>query len=192
MAVPVQVVLTGAFAIAKGAEDKLESVVLAHGRFVYQITYAVLRNRQDAEDAAQETFLRLLRQRKRLGEIQDLRGWLARIAWRVAVDRSRRRFSMPWNETEAAQTVALLCDRGAGAEQIAAGKEMMALLQSLISVLPRELREAIMLSTVEELSGTEIAAMLDIPEAMVRTRLFRARRILRERLAVVLEGKHES
>ena len=92
---------------------------------------------------------------------------------------------------EAARAVRELRAAGASAEQLAADAQMLALLERLIASLPRDLREALTLSTVEEMSAAEVAAALDIPEASVRTRVYRARQLLREKLAGVLEGKHE-
>src|SRR5207248_9174727 len=120
--------------------------------------------------------------------------WIARIAWRVAVDR-KRALPAPGSEIEIAgdssehepgAAVRQLADAGAGAEQIAAGREMLALVQQLVAGLPRELREVTQLATLEELTTRELAQVLEIPEATVRTRLFRARNLLREKLAKVL------
>ena len=68
----------------------LESLVREHSRLVYRISYAVLRSHHDAEDATQETFMRVLRYSAKLAAVEDPKTWLARIAWRVAVDRSKR------------------------------------------------------------------------------------------------------
>lgn len=72
-------------------ESMLEALVREHSRLVYRIAYSVLRRHHDAEDAAQETFMRVLRYRSKLADVRDAKTWLARIAWRVAVDRSRQR-----------------------------------------------------------------------------------------------------
>ena len=69
---------------------ELEAMVRQHARFVFQIAYLLLRNHHDAEDATQETFVRVWRHRNRLPEVRDQRAWLARIAWRVALDRRRK------------------------------------------------------------------------------------------------------
>jgi RNA polymerase sigma-70 factor (ECF subfamily) len=148
----------------------------------------VLRHPQDAEDAVQETFLRALRHRKKLGAVTDARAWLARVAWRVALDRTRRRPEVPLES--AAESVRGLRASGAASDQIAGGRQMMALLEALIAGLPAELRQALTLSTVEELPTAEVAAVLNVPEATVRSRVFRARQILKEKLAVLLEVRH--
>src|ERR1700726_1753470 len=69
----------------------LEDLVRQHSRLVYRIAYAALGSHHDAEDATQETFLRVLRYRSKLATVENYKTWLARIAWRVAVDRSRQR-----------------------------------------------------------------------------------------------------
>src|SRR5271169_974216 len=70
-------------------DDLPETAVREHTRLVYRIAYSVLRNPADAEDATQEIFLRVLRYGKRLAAIHDQKAWLARIAWRVAVQRRK-------------------------------------------------------------------------------------------------------
>ena len=84
------VIANEAMDAARTGESDLELAVRQHARLVYRIAYSVLRNHQDAEDATQETFIRVLRARRKLGTIDDPRRWLARIAWRVAVERKRK------------------------------------------------------------------------------------------------------
>jgi RNA polymerase sigma-70 factor, ECF subfamily len=180
-----QVVLSDAPPMADVATSEVELAVRAHARMVYQIAYAVLRNPHDAEDAAQETFLRFLRQKDRLATVRDVKAYLARAAWRVAGDRRRNAAEVSFDD--AAACVIEAQDRGASAEEIAAGAEMSRLLERLMAGLPRDLRETLTLSTVEELSSPEIAEILGIPQNSVRTRLMRARQILKEKLAKVLK-----
>src|SRR5512137_3034326 len=71
--------------------ELVETAVREHARFVYQVAYAVLRHPQEAEDAVQETFIRVWKHARQLAGILNQRAWLARIAWRVARDRTRRR-----------------------------------------------------------------------------------------------------
>src|SRR5437588_6984995 len=72
-------------------DEVLKGLVRQHSHLVYRIAYAVLRRHHDAEDATQETFMRVLRYSSKLEAVEDPKTWLARIAWRVAVDRSRQR-----------------------------------------------------------------------------------------------------
>jgi RNA polymerase sigma-70 factor (ECF subfamily) len=184
-----QIVLSEPISIADAAGDEFEAAVRAHARHVYKVAYSVLRNHHDAEDAAQETFLRFLKHRKRWAEIRHPRAWLARTAWRVALDRRRRDPEVALEG--AAEKVMQLRVQGKNAEEVAAQSEMRDLLDHLIAALPRELRDALRLSTVEEMTSAEISVVLGIPEGSVRTRLMRARELLREKLAALVERKHE-
>jgi RNA polymerase sigma-70 factor, ECF subfamily len=172
---------------SQASEVAFEELVRAHARFVFKIAYSVLRNHHDAEDAVQETFLRVMRRSPEIHDVRDIRAWLARIAWRIAVDRRRR---APHSEDAGfADDLALLRSHTASAEQSAIGAQMLRVAERLIASLPPELRDPLTLSTVEELNSPEIAAVLGIPEATVRTRLFRARKVLKEKLAALLEGQ---
>ncbi|HLY60537.1 MAG TPA: sigma-70 family RNA polymerase sigma factor [Terriglobia bacterium] len=174
--------------MAKDTADEFEAVVRDHSRVVYRIAYSVLRNHHDAEDATQETFIRCLRWWKRLDPGRDRRAWLARTAWRLALDRRPKHREVSLDD--AAQAVSTLRAGGAPVDEIAAHQQMEALLERLIATLPRELREPLMLSTVEDMTSPEIANVLGIPDGSVRTRLMRARQVLKEKLAVILAGKN--
>jgi len=89
MYVPEKVILSRTIP-AQAAAEQVEAVVRQHARFVYQVAYAGLGHPQEAEDAAQETFIRVWKHAKELSGILSQRAWLARIAWRVASDRRRK------------------------------------------------------------------------------------------------------
>jgi RNA polymerase sigma-70 factor (ECF subfamily) len=167
----------------------LEAVVRDHARFVYKLAYLVVRNHFDAEDVTQETFVRVMKQRQQLHEIQDQRAWLARIAWRVAI--SRKRGLPEISLEEAAEPLRNLSAAGASAEELASEKQMAAMLKHLIDTLPAKLRDPLLLSLAEELSSTQVGKILGIPEGSVRTRLFRARQLLRQKLSSLLGGPDE-
>ncbi len=189
MAVAEQVLLSEGILMADAGADLVEALVREHARFVYRVAYAVLRNHHDAEDAVQETFLRVWRHRGELRDLREARPWLARIAWRVAVDKRRRPADASLEaQEEAARGVRELRAQGAGADELAISAQMQELLAALIASLPRDLREVLTLSTVEEMTSGEIGVALGIPEITVRTRLFRARQLLKAKLSAVIEG----
>jgi len=186
-----EAILSGATTDRKAAErssidrtdELLESLVREHSRLVYRIAYAALRSHHDAEDATQETFLRVLRYKSKLPPVDDPKTWLARIAWRVAVDRRKRTKRTPESslddpENSGAEAVS----RETRADEGICGWQMKTNLEKLIIALPPKLREPLILSTVEEMSPAEVAATLGINEAAVRSRVFRARQILKEKL----------
>lgn len=171
-------------------EDALESAVREHSSLVYRIAYSVLRNHHDAEDATQETFVRVLRHQRKLEGVRDRKTWLARIAWRVAVERRKRLPEIPLQEVEADAAVTRLRSQLVSAHESVLGREMAGMLASLITALPGQLRDVVTLSSLQELGPAEIAVVLGISESAVRSRIFRARRILKEKLEARLEGKH--
>jgi RNA polymerase sigma-70 factor, ECF subfamily len=187
-AVAEQVITGELIGAADVRDDALERVVREHARLAYRVAYSVVRNHHDAEDVTQETFVRVLRWRKKLDAVRDVKSWIARIAWRVAVDRIRKKPQVASDEPE--HDIAKLEARSVAAEQSVLAAEMSALIGRLIVALPGQLRDVITLSTVQELSPAEIGQVLGIPESAVRSRQFRAREILKEKIASLLEGKH--
>ena len=164
-------------------EQAVESLVRQHSRLVYRIAYAVLRRHHDAEDATQETFMRVLRYSSKLDAVDDPKTWLARIAWRVAVDRSKlrgRTREIPLDDTD--KPIAETASPDALADAALQGVQLSAALEKLIASLPAKLREPLILSTIEEMSPGEVAFTLGIQESAVRSRIFRARHILKEKL----------
>jgi RNA polymerase sigma-70 factor (ECF subfamily) len=179
-----EAILNEAGAVVQSQDELLDGLVREHTRLIYRIAYAVLRSHHDAEDATQETFIRVLRYRNKLAAVEDHKPWLARIAWRVAVDRSKQRSrkrEIPLEDPD--QTLADVASPETAADESIAGDETGALLERLIAALPEKLREPLILSTIEEMSPREVAATLGINEAAVRSRVFRARQILKEKLA---------
>ena len=168
----------------------VEALVREHSRLVYRIAYAVLRRHHDAEDATQETFMRVLRYSSKLAEVENPKTWLARIAWRVAVDRSKRRGwarEVPIDDPE--ELLAEPASSDPPADASIQGAQTGAALEKMIAALPRKLREPLILSTIEEMSPREVGATLGINEAAVRSRVFRARQILKEKLAQQMNRK---
>jgi RNA polymerase sigma-70 factor, ECF subfamily len=170
-------------------EEILEGLVREHSHLVYRIAYAVLRRHHDAEDATQETFVRVLRYGSKLASVEDPRSWLARIAWRVAVERSRQHGQareFPLDDPE--KPLVEIASAETSAHETVQGAQVGAALERLIAALPPKLREPLILSAIEEMSPREVAEILRINEAAVRSRVFRARQILKEKMAQVSTG----
>jgi RNA polymerase sigma-70 factor, ECF subfamily len=178
------------------AHQSLTDAVREHSRFVFKVAYSLLRNPADAEDAVQETFLRAMRHVDEFAKVDDQRAWLARTAWRIALDRTRRRPEPSLDDETNGAMLAYLGEIAtnsalthSGAESSLIADQMLALLRSLIAKLPSDLRDVVTLSTVEEMSSSQIAAVLGIPEGSVRTRLLRARNLLKEKLTALLDKR---
>lgn len=171
----------------------VEDLVAQHMVMVFRICWSILRNHHDAEDATQECFLRVLKLQARIHEVRNPKAWLARIAWTTALDRRCRR-PLPGGAASDLKVcdedaLSKLADSAPPLEQQLADMELQQIVEQLIAGLPEELRQPLELSTVQELNSTEIAVIMKIPAESVRTRLLRARQMLRAKLGRVLEVK---
>jgi RNA polymerase sigma-70 factor, ECF subfamily len=166
--------------------ESVEALVHEHARMVFKIAYSVLRHHADAEDVAQEVFLRVLRHGRALDRVRNQKAWIAKIAWRTAVDRTKRR-AQPQEDVESA--IESLRGDSVAMDDALAERQRMELLRTMIATLPRDLREPLLLSTVQEMSNSDIAEVLATPEASVRTRMARARTMLRQKLEAISEGR---
>jgi RNA polymerase sigma-70 factor (ECF subfamily) len=164
------------------AEDvAISALVDQYAGALYRVAYSVLRNSSDAEDAVQEAFLRVLRHRDTLDEVRDHRVWLIRIVWNIALDRKRRAKTRPETD-DVSELARVLPSTGLSAEELAAASQHHAGVLKCVEQLPAKEREVLLLSAFEELTSVEIAAVLDITESSVRSRLFRARNLMAELL----------
>jgi RNA polymerase sigma-70 factor, ECF subfamily len=189
-AIPGEMVLNSA-TIREAAVPTIEALVTSHSLMVFRIAYSILRNHHDAEDAAQECFLRVLKYQDRLHKVRNIKTWMARVAWTTALDKRRPGHMTVSLDEEQLRSRAqqLLIDLSSSPDDQLASEQMQELLHRLISGLPEELRFPLELSTVQELDASEIAEIMKIPEGSVRNRLFRARQQLKEKFAIVLEGR---
>ncbi len=160
------------------ATPDLTALVHLHSALLYRVAYSILRNSAEAEDVVQDTFLRALEDPVRLAGVVDLRPWLVRIAWNLALDRRRRIRPDQMDE----QFAAALVSRELPAEQALDEARTLALALAAIEKLGKAERQVLLLSAIEELSTAEIGAVLGRSESSIRSLLFRARMHLRDRL----------
>jgi len=165
-------------------ETEFAGLVERQWRFAYRVAWAVLRNAADAEDAAQEAFLKILLAEAWRG-LRDERAFVARAVWRAAVDTLRSKAARGSGAGAEEDWAAMVEDARPDPEAIAVAANWETAVHRLIDSLPEELRQPLALSA--EMNSREIAAALGIAEGTVRTRLMRARQILREKMATVEE-----
>jgi RNA polymerase sigma-70 factor, ECF subfamily len=166
-----------------GDLDAFESIVRARMDAVYRLTSAILGNEADARDAAQETFVAVWRQLRRLREPEKFDAWLQRVAVNASRmmirSRSRRRI----REIPSSSVVAL------GERAAASPRDDAAILDAALATLPVEQRAILVLHHLEGRPVDEIARIFDIPEGTAKSRLFVARRALA--MAIAADGERE-
>ncbi|MFN2644731.1 MAG: RNA polymerase sigma factor [Burkholderiales bacterium] len=175
-------------AVASGDARAFEALMRRYNRMLFRTARAILRDDAEAEDALQEAYLQAHRSLASFRAEAKLSTWLARIVANEALMRvrkhTRRAEIMPMQSADAPEVEQVMAsDTDNAPDTRAARSEMRRLLEAQIDALPESYRAVFMLRAVEELSAEETGAVLDIPAATVRTRLFRARSLLREALA---------
>jgi RNA polymerase sigma-70 factor, ECF subfamily len=163
-------------------DERFEEMVARQARFMFKVAFGLLRNRQDAEDAVQEAFLKLYRT-DGWQRMENEKGFLARTVWRVALDHLPRATEHMLNVSE----MQLEATGGAGLspEQRAMNEDERSTLRRLIDGLPEELRQPLVLSSIEEMTSGQVAEVMGIPEGTVRTRVMRARAELKRRFTAM-------
>lgn len=170
-----------------------EALMRRHNRRLFRVTRSVLRDGDAAQDAVQETYLRAFTRLDSYQPTGKFGAWITRVALNEAL-MMRRRLRGDTISIEEAGDDALSVEETAAsdvptADQYVEAAHARALLEHAIDTLPENFRTVFMLRAVEGLDVRETAECLGINAATVRTRLFRAQRLLRVELSRRLEGE---
>src|SRR4051794_15227631 len=177
--------------LCKGGDSGLNSLMERHAERLFHYLVRQLGNEQDAEDLAQESFVRVYQNRARFDPAHKFTTWLYTIATNLSRDRLRYRARHPnvSLEAEAENDSALenhLPTQAPDPHERLEQSETAEAVRRAIALLPEELRTPLILSTYENLSHAEVAAILNCSAKAVETRLYRARNQLRGMLPEAL------
>lgn len=167
--------------VGSALDLEIAALVTAHSGVLYRICFSVLRDSGDAEDAVQETFLRVMRHRDELVDVRNKRTWLVRIAFNLALDAKRKRKYVSLVD-DAAELAAALPSRECPSDLSLISLQRHAAILRVLDGLPRKERAVLLLSALDEMEISEIAEVLQATESTIRSRLFRARQLMRQRL----------
>jgi RNA polymerase sigma-70 factor (ECF subfamily) len=158
----------------RGDKAAFGRLVQAYQRPVFNLTYRMLGNQQEAEDAAQETFLRAYASLRQYDADRKFSTWLFSIANHHCIDRLRRRRATHVSIDDNPVLENMHGDE-AQPEESALAQEQRSEVQALINQLEPDYRLPLVLRYWEDYSYEEIAATLDLTVAAVKSRLFRGR-----------------
>jgi RNA polymerase sigma-70 factor, ECF subfamily len=165
-------------------------LVQRYQRPVYNLAYRMLGNAEDAGDLVQETFLRAYGALASFRQDASFLTWLYKIASNLCIDQLRSR------KSKSALSLNVELDEGrepsadsrdCGPEDRALRGAVQDVVQHAVMNLPERYRVVVVMRHLQDMSVEEIARVLDLPSGTVKTHLFRAREMLRGRLAPVLE-----
>ena len=160
-------------------EREFEERIADSSTLAFRVALGVLRHREDAEDVAQDAFLRA---HKAFGSLRDrdrFRAWLVRTAFRLALDRLRGEKRRARREDAVAIEAPV---RTESAEDAAARAELRARVSEAVDALPEKLRIVTVLAAIQEHDVASVARLLELPEGTVKSRLYLARKSLAEKL----------
>jgi RNA polymerase sigma-70 factor (ECF subfamily) len=172
-----------------GDEFAFECIMRRNNRLLFRTARSILKSDAEAEDALQEAYLRAWRALATFRADAKLSTWMVRIVINEALGQLRRHrariipmgTAMEWTDPQTSESPDDHPDHQP--EQVSGRAELRRLMEACIDKLPEAFRTVFVLRAVEELSVEEVAAALGVPETTVRTRFFRARRLLRNGLS---------
>lgn len=166
-----------------GDQDAFAELLYSFQDAVYNLCYRMLSERTEAEDAAQETFLRAYSNLKKYDQARSFKTWILSIASNHCIDRLRKRRILLLSIDEPMpDTLALASDEPLP-EHAVMSNERSHELQRMLDQLAPEYRGAVVLRYWYDYSYAEIAELLDSTESAIKSRLFRARQMLAEQLS---------
>jgi RNA polymerase sigma-70 factor (ECF subfamily) len=168
--------------ILDGSQEAFADLVEQYQQSVYNLTYRMLGNAREAEDAAQEAFLRAYQHLNRYDPTRPFKTWLLSIASNYCIDRLRKRRLTWLSIDEPLPPHPALTSSAPEPESAAISQERSAAIQELLADLAPDYRAAIVLRYWYDMSYVEIADALDTTESAIKSRLFRARQMLAEKM----------
>jgi RNA polymerase sigma-70 factor, ECF subfamily len=176
--------------VIKGDQDAFADIVEIYSNSIFQLGYRMLGNRHEAEDIAQEAFIRAYVNIKTFNQDLKFSTWLFRIATNLCIDRIRKKKPDYYLDAEVSGTDGLtmysqLSSNSPLPENELESLELQESVQKEILKLPEKYRSVIVLKYMEELSLNEISEILDMPLGTVKTRIHRGREALRQQLRYV-------
>ncbi len=166
----------------EGDQEAFAELVNTYQHAVYNLCYRMLGERTESEDAAQETFLRAYMNLQRYDPARSFKTWLLSIASNHCIDRLRRRRLTWLSLDEPLPSTIVLSSSEPEPEDAAIKDQRSQAIQALLSELSTEYRAAVILRYWYDYSYTEIADILDTTESAIKSRLFRARQTLADKL----------
>ncbi len=174
------------------SHEELETCIRENGKAVYSFCCQLTRSRQEADDLYQDTFLKMVELSERLDIKRNLKSYLLSVAVNLWRNRKRKyavrqKITGPMQSMEEME-LELPTGEELPEEQIISEEERR-MIRRAVSRLPEKYRLPVLLFYMEELKLSEISGVLRLPEGTVKSRLFKAKKLLKKELEVVLNEK---
>lgn len=170
-------------------QEELENYIYAYGKDLYSFCCCVTHSRQEADDLYQDTFLKMYELGEKVVIRSNAKSFMMSVALNLYRNHKRKqsiRQKITGINISVDETADNIVCTGAETEEIMVAKEVREMVRAAVVQLPDKYRIPILLYYMEELPLQDIAAVMHIPEGTVKTRLHRAKKILKEELEGLL------
>lgn len=162
-------------------ENQIDDLVRAHKDAVYRQLFRICGNHDDAEDVLAESLLKAFEAITQLEQRENFRAWLVQIGRRTCGRLRKRQALLPYVNWSLGD-LEISEDPSAGPDQLAVEVELKDCIEVALNGLPKHFQEVYRLRDIEGLSATEVSKQLSISVANVKSRLHRARKLVREEI----------
>jgi RNA polymerase sigma factor (sigma-70 family) len=174
--------------VLAGERDAFTALVRGHQRLVSHVVFRLVRDPRDREELCQDVFFRVYRKLDTFQHQARLSTWIARIAYRACLNHLERR-ALPLHDdlrdagdADEGSAVERLAHSGPSPLEAVEADELRAFVRARVDEWPVQYRAVVTLYHLEEMSVGEIAEVMDLPGGTVKSHLFRARKLLKDKL----------
>lgn len=176
----------------RGQSAAFEEIVKRYERQIYSLALRMLGNQEDANDVAQEIFIKIYNALSRFDSERKFFSWMYKIALNVCYTAMKRRPEENFSLDNIIDFAPLIPDRDTQPETYFEAQEIKSMVQTAINELPENFRVPVLLRYMQEMSYQQIADAMNLPVSTIETRLYRGKAILQKRLAKLLERGEDS
>jgi RNA polymerase sigma-70 factor (ECF subfamily) len=173
--------------VLAGERDAFAALVQGHQRLVAHVVHRMVRDPRDREELCQDVFFRVYRKLDTFAYQARLSTWIARIAYRACLNHLERRALPLYDDLRDADddgepAMERVAGSGPSPLETVEAEELRAFVRARVDELPLQYRTVVTLYHLEEMSVGEIADVMDLPGGTVKSHLFRARKLLKDKL----------
>lgn len=172
--------------VLAGDRDAFQDLVQTYQRLVSHVVFRIVRDPRDREEVCQDVFVRVYQKLDQFAHESALGTWIARIAYRLSLNHLERRRIPLYDDLRPDEAGGTAVDQlptsGVSPLDEVEGAQLRAFVRARVDELPVQYRTVVTLYHLEEMAVGEIAAVMDLPEGTVKSHLFRARKMLKEKL----------
>lgn len=173
--------------VLAGERDAFTALVQRHQRLVAHVVHRMVRDPRDREELCQDVFFRVYRKLDTFAFHARLSTWIARIAYHACLNHLQRRAMPLYDDLRdpgegGEPAMDRIAESGPSPLDAAEAEQMRAFVRARVDELPVQYRTVVTLYHLEEMSVGEIAGVMDLPDGTVKSHLFRARKLLKEKL----------